>query len=204
MKESLLKNLHWMIIAYAGFTLFTIYEEKEQVYQDLVTRTPALKNKIQREKTKLAQIEEFKKNLSATKERVQEVVRQIEKVQKQLPTDVNDTQVQEVLGGYASELRMKEPLQAPGEEKNHGFYFAKEYSFEGKGTFLQALIFFENLAKADRILNVKNVKIKHSNLDNRSRFQIIDLQTTVESFRYNKNYEEKSGVEAIESQFKVN
>ncbi|MCO4755240.1 MAG: type 4a pilus biogenesis protein PilO [Bacteriovoracaceae bacterium] len=204
MKDVLVKNLHWFIFAYAAQGLFLMYTEKDEQYQALVTQTPSIKIKIQREKRKLVQIEEFKKNLAATKDRVKEVVKQIEKVQKQLPTDVNDAEVQELLGNIAEKLKMKKPKQVPKKEDNLGFYFAKEYEFQGRGTFLQSLIFFESLAKAERILNVKNVKIEHISDKVRSRFQIIDMQTTVESFRYNKNYKEKSGVEEIEQQFKVN
>ena len=204
MKDVLIKNLHWFIFAYAAQGLFLMYTEKDEQYQELISQTPAIKAKIQREKRKLVQIEEFKKNLAATKERVKEVVKQIEKVQKQLPTDVNDAEVQELLGNIAQKLKMKKPQQVPKKEENLGFYFAKEYEFKGRGTFLQSLIFFESLAKAERILNVKNVKIEHISDKVRSRFQIIDMQTTVESFRYNKDYKEKSGVEEIEQQFKVN
>ena len=125
-------------------------------------------------------------------------------MQKQLPTDVNDAKVQEMLGGIASKLKIKKPVQFPEAESNKGFYFAKEYTFKGRGTFLQSLIFFENLAKTERILNVKNVKISQSPEKDRGRFQIIEMETRVESFRYNEGHEEKSGVEEIEQQFKAN
>ena len=204
MKNALIKNLHLLIIAYALNGLFTIYTENEEKLENMKAQTPAIRAKIQKEKKNLAQIEDFKKDLAATKERVQEVVTQIEKAQKQLPADVNDAQVQEYLSKVSEDLKMKQPKQAPGEEENLGFYFAKKYNFQARGTFLQSLIFFETLAKAERILNVKEVKIKHIQDKVRGRFQIIDVDTTVESFRYNKNYKEKSGVEEIEKQFKVN
>lgn len=204
MKDILIKNLHWFFIAYAAQGIFLMVTEKQENLDMLLSQTPVIKAKIQKEKRNLSQIEEFKKNLTNTKERVQQVVTQIEKAQRQLPSDVNDAEVQELLGGMAQDLKMKQPKQSPGEEENHGFYFAKKYEFQGRGTFLQSLIFFESLAKAERILNVKKVVIKHIDEKVRSRFQIVDLETTVESFRYNKNYKEKSGVEEIEKQFKVN
>tara|TARA_Y100001936_G_C16007069_1_gene631385 strand:+ start:511 stop:1125 length:615 start_codon:yes stop_codon:yes gene_type:complete len=204
MKDTLVKNLHWFILAYAAQMLYFMYVEKDEQYQALIQQTPGIQGKIAREKRKLGQIEEFKKNLNQTKERVKEVVKQIEKVQKQLPTDVNDAKVQEMLGGIASKLKIKKPVQFPEAESNKGFYFAKEYTFKGRGTFLQSLIFFENLAKTERILNVKNVKISQSPEKDRGRFQIIEMETRVESFRYNEGHEEKSGVEEIEQQFKAN
>lgn len=201
MKNILVKNLHWLIIAYAANNLFMMYTEKQEAFDNLKMQTPALKSNISREKRALSTIEEFRKNLDSTKQRVEEVVKQIEKAQRQLPSEVNDAEVQELLGGVAENLKMRNSEQFPGEEVNHGFYFAKEYQFQSKGTFLQSLIFFERLAKAERILNVKNLAIKHVKEKVRSRFQIIDFSTKVESFRYNKNYKEKSGVEEIERQF---
>lgn len=202
MKDLLIKNLHWFFVAYAVNNLFIMYTEKDEQLQNLKNTTPTIQSKITREKRNLAQIEDFKKNLSKTKERVLEVVKQIEKTQRQLPADVKDTEVQELLGGIANKLRMKDVQQSPGKEENNGFYFNKEYSFIAKGTFLQSLIFFESLSKAERILNVKKVKVEQDDSENRSRFQIVKMETTVESFRYNSSHVEKSGVEEIESQFK--
>ena len=203
MKDQIVKNLHWFIIAYVAWGIFGIYEEKMAMLENVKNAIPPIQTKIAQGKKKISEIETFKKNLTQSKERVEEVVKQIEKAQKQLPSDVNDTEVQELLGGIASGIRMKDPSPTPGKENNLGFYFAKEYEFKGVGTFIQHLIFFENLEKADRILNVKNVAMKLDESSIKSRFPIVMLQTLVESFRYNTAYREKSYVQDIEKQFKV-
>ena len=141
------------------------------------------------------------KNLTKSKERVKEVVKQIEKVQKQLPTDVNDTQVQSIIGDIANNLKIKDPSPTPEEETNNGFYFAKEYKFSAYGTFIQFLIFFENLEKTERILNIKSLKITFDQEKTRGRFPIVNLDTVIESFRYNQSYRERSGVEEIEKKY---
>tara|TARA_B100001971_G_scaffold213155_1_gene245494 strand:- start:84267 stop:84875 length:609 start_codon:yes stop_codon:yes gene_type:complete len=201
MKELLIKNFHWLIIFYAANNIFMLYQEKNDQYQNILTQTPVIKAKIEKEKRKLIQIEEFKKNLTETKKRVKEVVKQIEKVQKQLPTDVNDAQVQSLLSDIGSKLRVQSESSSPGQEDNNGFYFAKLYQYQARGTFIQSIIFFENLEKAERILNVKSFNIEAIKDVVRSRFQIVDFQITVESFRYNKNYRESDGIKAIEQQF---
>lgn len=201
MKELLIKNFHWLIIFYAANNIFMLYQEKNEQYQNVLTQTPVIQAKIQKEQRKLIQIEEFKKNLTETKKRVKEVVKQIEKVQKQLPTDVNDAQVQSLLGDIGSKLRVQNESSSPGQEDNNGFYFAKIYNYKARGTFIQSIIFFENLEKAERILNVKAFNIEAIEDEVRSRFQIVDFEITVESFRYNKNYRESDGIKAIEQQF---
>lgn len=191
MKDFIIKNLHLLIIAYAGMGLYELYEQKTLQLEQEKQETPKYENKIRRAKRKLREINKFKQNLNVSRERVKEVVKQIEKVQKQLPTDVNDAEVQQLVGNIAKDLRMKNPSPSPGKEVLNGFYFAKDYQFSARGTFLQFLIFFENLSKAERILNVKKVRMAHIDKKLRSRFQVLEIQATVESFRYNKNYKEK-------------
>lgn len=204
MKELLIKNLHWFIISYAAFGLFTVYEEKMQEIENAKASIGPMEAKVIKSKRKISEINKFKKNLAKSKERVQEVVKQIEKIQKQLPSDVNDTEVQALIGGIAEGLRVKDSRSFPEGEKNEGFYFAKEYKFEGIGTYLQFLIFFENLEKAERILNVKKLSLTMDPESKKSRFPIVKCNTVVESFRYNSAYKEKSGVSDIENQFNTN
>lgn len=203
MKEMLVKNFHWFIIAYAGMGLWDLYEEKNDALESSAQLAPTVELKIQRAKNQIKKIERFKKNLSKSKERVQEVVKQIEKAQKQLPSDVNDTEVQSLIGNIAKKLKIQEPSPSPGKEENNGFYYSKEYEFKGVGTFLQALIFFENLEKAERILNVKSFEMNIDPTKGKSRFPILNINTIVESYRYNTSYKEKSGVDEIENQYKV-
>lgn len=203
MKELIVKNFHWFIISYAAFGLFTVWEEKMEAIEQAKGTIGPMEAKIIKSKRKIAEIERFKKDLSKSRERVKEVVKQIEKVQRQLPSEVNDTEVQALISGIAENLRVKDSRSYPENEKNEGFYYAKEYKFEGVGTFLQFLIFFENLEKAERILNVKYLNLQMDAASAKSRFPIVKCNTTVESFRYNSNHKEKSGVNDIDQQFKI-
>src|SRR5690606_29286257 len=109
---------------------------------------PGLHTSIEKSKKKIAEIETFKENLAASKERVQEVVKQIEKVQKQLPTDVNDTLVQQYFSKTAEKLRMLNPNPTTQIEILNGFYYTKNYKFTASGTFLQTLILLEQISKS--------------------------------------------------------
>lgn len=194
MKDQLLKHCHWFIISYAIFGLHSIYETKTEEIITTQEQIPSLEIKVNRIKKKLAQINQFKEDLAKSEERVKAVVEQIEKIQKQLPTQINDTEVQEIMTNMSSDLKILEPNTSPLAETDNGFYFAKNYKYTARGTFLQFLIMFEKLevlASKDRILNVKELKLTVSeNSDKKSRFQILDFDTTVESFRYNPNYKE--------------
>jgi Tfp pilus assembly protein PilO len=188
--EPLIKNLHYIILAYVGMNLFFAYEEHTEQVDQKTAYLTSIQAKRDKLKIKLNKIDKFKKNLAASEQRVQEVLGQIEKLQKQLPSDSNDAVVQNMLGSKGKELMMRNPKPEPGDEKNNGFYLSREYTFKAKSTFLQFLIFMENVGKSERILNVTNLSLKHSEDPDRSSQQILDVFTTIESYRYNKDFKE--------------
>lgn len=202
--NQIIKNLHVFIIIYALWGLYTIYEEKEESIIATEAEIPNLENQIKISEKKLAEIDSFKANLEASKLRVEEVVKQIEKVQKQLPVELNDTAVQGYLSDLGGKIHMLNVKPSIMSEIPNGFYFTKNFKFTGTGTYLQFLILIEQLSKSERLLNVKSLSLKTSTEQTRSRFKLLDIDLDIESYRYNMNYKEKSGVEEIESQFKIN
>jgi Tfp pilus assembly protein PilO len=184
--------MHWFIISYALFGLFEIYETKSLELELSSQQVPKMRSNVSKLKKKIAEINQFKKDLALSEDRVRVVVKQIEKIQKQLPTQINDTEVQSILTDMSHSLKIKNPNTQPLKEIKHDFYFAKNYKYSAKGTFLQFLILFEKLeelASKDRILNVKDFEFKISeSSDKKSRFQILEFETTIESFRYNPNH----------------
>ncbi len=203
MKNKILANFHLIFFVMAAMNLFELYEEKSQKIENSNNSIQSLEAKKIKQTRKLKQIETFKKNLSQSKTRVVEVVKQIEKVQKQLPSDVNDAQVATKLTEVANNLKFQNIRITPLNEENNGFYFTKKYSLKSEGTFLQSMILFESVQKEERILNIHKLELKEMQSDARGRFKVLYLDTEIESYRYNSGYKEKSGVKEIEQKFKV-
>ncbi len=203
MKDQLIKNLHVFIFLYVAFVNFGIYEESTEKIEITKSTIASNESRLQRSKRELAKVDQFNKDLSSSQARVNAVVSEIKKVQKQLPSQINDTEVQGILFGISNDLRMKDPNMKPKQEVLKGFYYSKDFSFSVKTTFLQNLIFFEKLeelAKSDRILNVKYLKVSDDkDSDQRSQFRGLKLTAEVESYRYNDNYkiEELSQVDPL-------
>lgn len=203
MKDILIKNLHIFIFIYTAFINYELYEQKVVEIEALKGQIASAEARLTRSKTELAKVDQFNKDLAASRQRVKEVVEEIEKVQKQLPSEINDTEVQQLLTGITAELRMKDPNMSPKNETPNGFYFSKEYDFSASATFLQSLIFFEkleNLSKSNRILNVKYVRIfDDPESDKRSQFRGLKLATNVESYRYNASYKIETVTPEVEN-----
>ena len=148
--------------------------------------------KFKRAQKELEEVKRFAENLEESKKIVKDVVARIETVQKQLPPDIIDTEVNETLSKIATGLKMKDPTPSAKTEVVNDFYISKDFNFDVKGTFLQGLIFFGELNKLSnngRILNVKYLRFSESDEgDPRSRFKILNLNTTLEAFKYNPSY----------------
>lgn len=192
MKDTLVKNLHVFIILYTLFINYELYEEKSLQIESQKGTIASTRARLARSKAELAKVDQFNRDLEASKQRVAEVMAEIEKVQTQLPSDVNDTEVQQLLTGISRDLKMKEANATPKAERSDGIYFTKDYNFTVKATFLQILIFYEkleNISKSNRILNVKKLSISEDpQADKRSQFRGLQLSTNLESYRYNANY----------------
>lgn len=189
MKDTLVKLIPLFLVLYAGFSSFTQFEESEEKKENLLRMLDGANSKLARAKVELKKIDDFKKKVGNSKERVAAVQSQIKKLQKQLPTNVNDTEVQSSVVNIANDLMIKEPAPAPGLEKLNGFYFAKDYNLKAKGTFLQFLILMEQIEQMERILNIKGVQLQWDEAKQRGRFPVLEGRVTLESFRFNPNYE---------------
>lgn len=193
MKDLLLKNIHTFIILYTIYNLYEIYELKDAAIISEQNTLVQADSKLKKSKASLDEVDRFNKNLEESRKRVQVVVENIKKIQRQLPSEINDAEVQSILSGMAKDLRLKDYDMKPKEEISKGFYFSKDYVFDAKGTFLQGLILFEKLEKLSqtgRILNVKSLRMTlNPDGDKRSRFKVLNLSTVVESYRYNPNYQ---------------
>lgn len=199
MLDLIVKNLHVLFILYAGWSAMGYQERISQMYQSTKNQLVSSEAKLNKAQRDLVNVKKFQENLEESKRKVKEVVAKIAEMQRQLPSDIQDTVVTGKLTDFATELKMVNPSSNPKLEVNNKFYFSKEYNFDAQGTYLQAMIFFEkleNLSKSDRILNVKYVKMKNSeDADPRSRFKILDITTTIEAYRYNNSYDPTKDIE---------
>ena len=200
--EKLLKNLHWMIIAYAAFELYTLYTEANDRLLDLESRQEVQRNELAKNKKVQREIANYYKNIEEEKIKIERVASEIEKMQQLLPSEISDSDNINLLRKMADDINIKEMSIAPEAELDRGFYLARRYRIKAKATFLQFLIMFEKIAENKRILNVGESSFKKTDLPQRSKFQVIEGDMVIEAYRYNANYKEDRGIDEIEQQFK--
>lgn len=207
MKElvsNILSKLHLIIILYGLWGFYSVYSDYETELDVIQQQKPSIEEEIKKAEIKLGQIDEFRKNVDQTKLRVNEVFGNIEKVQRQLPSEINDIEILDYLSKEGRTLNMPELEPNPKEEQPMGFYISKQYSLKGKSTFLQFVVFLERINGAERLFNIKNFKITAPTEAQKGRFQVVNFEGTIDTFKFNSSHKESSGVEEIESEFKKN
>ncbi len=194
MKDTLLKNLHLLFIFYGLYIGYFYYEEQELILEQKKSEVAPAQNQLEKSKRKLKQVKKFEQNLEASKAKVKEIAEQLNRIQRQIPTDLNDVAVQRDMEGLAEDLKIAELYSSPDVETLNEFYFTRQYKVEAKGTYLQFLIFYENLEKLERVLNVREIVFEQAS-EGRSRFKVLKMNAIIESYRYNTNYKNEIKLE---------
>ena len=199
----LIKNIHLLIIGLGLFNLYNLWLDKSEKIENASSQVEALNNTIAIKKKNKKELQEFFRDIEEAKDRIERVAQEIEKAQQQLPSEINDGEIMGFITKKADELNIREINIAPDiKEDDKGFYFIRKYILKAKGTYVQFLILFENISEYKRILNIGSVNFSRLNTLQRSRFQVIDGQIEILAYRYNTNYKEDRGLDAIDKNLK--
>lgn len=200
--DKLLKNIHWFIIAFALFNMGTYYMEVDEKIVELGTQQEEQRAALAKAKKTKKDIASFYKDIDEAKGRIERVALEIEKTQQLLPSEVSDTENISLLRRMAEDVNIKEVSISPDRDDDRGFYIARKYKFKAKATYLQFLIMFEKISENKRILNVSELAFKKLDQPQRSKFQLIDGEFTLEAYRFNPSFKEDRGIDTIEQEFK--
>ena len=196
--NKLIASLHYFIIAYGLYGVWLLYDAQTIRMEELNNQFPAVEAEIVTNQKKVKEIQEFVKKAEESKVRVEEVAKNIESAQKQLPAEINDNQILTFFNQEISSLNIKDPQIVPGRENTSTYFISKEYMVKAKGTFLQFLILLERIGNSTRIYNVKNLKLVNADTSQRGRFQLISAEGIVEAFRFNPDFKVDRGFEKSE------
>ena len=200
---SLVSKIYLIIILYTCWSVYEKYENYNKQVASLGSQVPVLKARFKKKEKEKKQLESYYDDIKNAKHKIERVALEIEKIQKQLPSEISDTDNLSLISKLAEDLNIKNIFLAPGQEEDKSFYFTKLYNIKGSGTFLQWLVFLEKIGANERLLNIHNIKMVQSTVRQRGRFQSINAEMNIEVYRYNPNYKEDRGINKIEGQFKT-
>ncbi|WP_127715231.1 type 4a pilus biogenesis protein PilO [Halobacteriovorax sp. HLS] len=198
----LISKIHYFIFIYIAFGVYTHWLENNEKIESELAQVPVIQNKIRKAKKEKKQLNSYLKDVEAAKGRIELVAKEIENLQKKLPNTIDDTKNLSNIKNIAEQINIKNIYLTPLDEIDKGFYMAKRYNFKASGTYLQFLLLMEKIGAESTILNVKRLFLENVQKKQRGRFQIINGDVIIETYRYNENYKEDRGIQAIENEFK--
>jgi Tfp pilus assembly protein PilO len=196
--NKIIGNFQFLILLYGLYGAWISFDEHTVRMEGLEGQFPPVQAEIVTNKKKVKEIQEFVKKTEESKVRVEEVAKNIESAQKQLPAEINDNQILTFFNQEISSLNIKDPQITPGSESTSTYFISKQYSIRAKGTFLQLLIFLERVGNSTRIYNVKSLKFVNQDSSQRGRFQMINADAVIEAFRFNPEFRVERGFNAQE------
>jgi Tfp pilus assembly protein PilO len=191
--NKIIAQAHILLLLYGLWVGYGLYEEHLVQLEQVQASGASLDSDIDQAKRKVKEIQEFLKKSDEYKVRVEEVARNIEAVQKQLPADTNDTHILTFLQNEINSLNLKDAQFVPGKEDKSTYFISKDYTLSAKGTFLQFLIFLERISNADRIYNIKSLKLTSPNENQKGRFHIIESRGVIQAYRFNPDFKVERG-----------
>jgi Tfp pilus assembly protein PilO len=201
--EKILSKAHYFILLWAAFVTFNYYQDYSERLTEVEAKRPTLERSIQELTKKKSDLQKYLKDINEAKERIELVAQGVEKLTRQLPSEISDLDNVGLIRDVATAVRIKDARVVPGREEAKDFYIVKTYEFTGVGTFLQFLIFFERIAENERLLNISSFSLKKTEENQRGRFQLVRGHVAVQAYRFNPNFKEDRGIEKIESDIKA-
>lgn len=186
--NSLVANLHILLLVYGGYGLYEQYEQFNTEIASIEAEIPNIQGQIAKNEQKVKEIKDFIKKTDEYKVRVEEVAKTIESVQRQLPAETNDSQIVNFFQDEMKVLNIKDPNITPGAEQKSMYFISRDYNIKASGTFLQFLILIERIGNASRIYNIQTLKLTSSDGAKRGRFQVVNGEATVQAYRYNPEF----------------
>lgn len=195
LSTQIFRNLHYLILIYALYGVWVFWDEHSIAMEQMNAQSQALDNDIMVSEKRLKEVKEFIKKRDEYKLRVEEVAKNIEAVQRQLPADIIDNQVINFLKSELSSLNVKEADVVPGIENVTSYFISKDYKLTAKATFLQLLIFFERIGNAARIYNISELTMELSPNGRKGRFQILNGNANIQAYRFNPSFKVDRGID---------
>ncbi len=184
-QNKIVTNIHWVLIIWIAYGLFGEHTLHVDRLEAIMQEEPVIESKIVAIRKDIRMIGKFKKDLNKSKTRVIEVGKQVEMIQKQLPSQISDGELLDLFTTEAELLNILDVQITPRREKDNGPYITKGYQFTGVGTYLQFLIFFERIASVDRIINITEFSLKKAGISQRGRYTMLVTNANLEVFKYN-------------------
>jgi type IV pilus assembly protein PilO len=183
-----LKLLAGIVLAGVLFAGYEFYDFYSTDLPAMEAKRQAAETELTNRQNELRRLQEFAQNIEVIKQELRELNLQLESALEHMPRTFNFSGLLRKLTMLAqnSGLELSSFKPADHEDKVPGaFYSVIGLEFELHGTFTQTLVFFDQVSRLKRIINIDtvsmNVKRDDSTRNNSTR---LDTKVAVRTYRF--------------------
>ena len=180
----IIKLLPWVLILYGFWGGYEVYETKTVENQALSGEISGLDVKLVKLQKTKKEIEVYYSDIETAKDKFKKISKEFELVQKKLPEKLDNKENFNLFKDIAKRMLIKEINFSIGKNRKKEGYVEKSYTVNGKGTYLQFLLFFEALYKYEQLFDVKNILFRTVDVQEKGRFQVVEGQFDINTYLY--------------------
>jgi type IV pilus assembly protein PilO len=132
---------------------------------------------------KLTEAEDFFKNFEALKARIRQLATELEESKAILSTQIDLANFVRMLSLEAKKIGLTLKGIRPEQEKKREYYVEVPFSVSLKGAYVQALVFFDRIAKLHQVIHVTDFSIKPSG-NVFTKYVELDGSVRLAAFKY--------------------
>jgi type IV pilus assembly protein PilO len=153
------------IIAYCGWLSYDYYDWLNSPTSELGQKKTAIQNAkktLDASKKKLAEADEFFKNLEVLRTRIRQLDSQLAASKNTLNNDVDIANFVRMVTLEAKKLGLVIKGIKPDGEVKKEYYVEVPFTVQFRGAYVQALVFFDRIAKISQVVTVSEFAMKPS------------------------------------------
>ncbi len=175
-----------IIIGGLLFFAYEIYDFNTTDVPRLESETARLESQNSEKQRELRKLQEFAQNIDKIKQDLHEINLQLESALEHMPRTFNLSELLRKLNLLAEnsgiDLASFRPRRS-NERKENTFYSTISIEFDIRGTFAQTLVFFDQLSRLKRIVNIETLSMKAIDVQ-KSGPLMASTQAVIRTYRF--------------------
>ncbi len=171
-----------------GFAAYEYYEFINGEVVEMEQEQEAIRKKITVKQNDYNRLKGFAANIETVKQELRELNLQLESALEHLPKTFNLSGLLRKLSSLAQNSGVDLASFKPDKTETRGdgqFFASIKIDFDIKGTYAQTLLFFDQLTRLKRIVNLETMKMTtRDNNANKSSAVLSDITGTIRTYRF--------------------
>lgn len=184
MKDLLFKYIHIFIFLYGAWDIFGIHDEFLVQQEQLQGQLDAQKAQLEKAQLRVKRIDDNQQKIAEYESALQKLESEFETLKIKMPPRSDQPKILQDLSTVARDLNIKTIVFNPLPSENRTDYVVNKVELSGKGTFLQFLLYLEQISKSERFFYIDQVLMTKSADQQKGRFVFVETKSVIQTFEH--------------------